>query len=87
MEIIVPHHILEGLHAVREAGTFNMFDIESVKVQAVALGYPDTTEWIEANRDLYTEGIFQGFQAVNDYDRQSPSVLEGSTGRDCTYPI
>ena len=76
MKIIVPSHILEGLNAVRSAGTFNMFDIESVKVQAVALGYPETTGWIEANRDLYTEGIFQGFQAINDNDRRSPSVLK-----------
>ena len=43
-----------------------MFDIESVKVQAVALGYPETAEWIEANRDLYAEGISRSFRAVND---------------------
>lgn len=61
MKIVVPSYIFEGLNAVRKAGTFNMFDIEAVKIQAVALGYPETAEWIEANRELYAKGVFQGF--------------------------
>lgn len=66
MKIAVPRHIFEGLHAVRKAGTFNMFEIDGVIIQAVALGYPETAQWIEAHREIYTEGIFRGFCAAED---------------------
>lgn len=66
MKIAVPSYIFEGLNAVRKAGTFNMFDIEAVKIQAVALGYPETAEWIEANSEVYVNGIFQGFRSADE---------------------
>lgn len=55
--------VLEGLNAVRQAKTTNMFDINVVKVQAVALGFLETAEWIENNIEVYSEGIFRGFDA------------------------
>ena len=61
--IAVPRHILEGIDAVRESRTANMLDVEFVRVQAVALGYPETAEWIKANLEQYMEGVFRGFKA------------------------
>jgi hypothetical protein len=58
----VPARVLEGLEAVRRAGTTNMFDRQVVCIQAVALGYPEAQAWIENNTETYTEGIFTGFE-------------------------
>jgi len=35
-----------------------------VRLQAVALGYMETAEWIEANLETYCSGIFRGFTAL-----------------------
>ncbi|WP_449416020.1 DUF5049 domain-containing protein [Phormidium nigroviride] len=59
--ILVPAHILEGIKAVRECGTTNMFDVAIAKVQAVALGYPETADWIDSHREDYEQGIVSGF--------------------------
>lgn len=53
--------IYGGILAVKEAGTVNLFDVNLVKVQAVALGYPETADWIKANPERYAQGVFQGF--------------------------
>lgn len=58
----VPARVLEGLEAVKKAGTTNMFDWRFVCIQAVALGYPEASEWIENNTKTYSEGIFTGFE-------------------------
>jgi hypothetical protein len=58
----VPASVLEGLEAVRRAGTTNMFDWRVVCIQAVALGYPEAQAWIENNIETYVEGIFTGFE-------------------------
>lgn len=58
----VPPHIFEALTAIRDVGTTNMFDVEVVKVQAVALDFPETADWIEANKQTYVDGIFRGFE-------------------------
>jgi hypothetical protein len=58
----VPAQVLEGLEAVRRAGTTNMFDWRVACIQAVALGYPETQAWIENNTETYVEGIFTGFE-------------------------
>lgn len=59
--IKVPANILEGLKAVRECGSTNMFDVKVVQLQAVALGYPEAAEWIEENTSDYIEGVFKNF--------------------------
>ena len=61
----VPEHILQGIDAVREANTINMFNANMVRLQAVALGYMETAEWIEANLETYCSGIFRGFAALS----------------------
>jgi hypothetical protein len=59
--IQIPERILEGINAVREAQTTNMFNANTVRLQAVALGYLETAQWIEANWETYCSGVFQGF--------------------------
>ncbi|TXI96421.1 MAG: DUF5049 domain-containing protein [Burkholderiaceae bacterium] len=62
--IQIPERILEGIDAVREANTTNMFNANMVRLQAVALGYLETAQWIEANLESYSSGIFRGFAAL-----------------------
>lgn len=62
--IKVPERILQGIDAVREANTTNMFNAGTVRLQAVALGYLETAQWIEANLETYCSGIFRGFAAL-----------------------
>ena len=62
--IQIPERILEGINAVREAETTNMFNANMVRLQAVALGYLETAQWIEANLETYGSGIFRGFAAL-----------------------
>ncbi|MEG4596052.1 DUF5049 domain-containing protein [Microcoleus sp. F8_C2] len=62
--IQIPERILQGIDAVREANTTNMFHANTVRLQAVALGYLETAQWIEANLETYCSGIFRGFAAL-----------------------
>jgi hypothetical protein len=62
--IQIPERILEGINAVREAQTTNMFNANTVRLQAVALGYLETAQWIEANLETYCSGVFRGFAAL-----------------------
>ncbi|MEG3920693.1 MULTISPECIES: DUF5049 domain-containing protein [unclassified Microcoleus] len=62
--IQIPECILEGINAVREANTTNMFHANTVRLQAVALGYLETAQWIEANLESYCSGVFRGFAAL-----------------------
>ena len=62
--IQIPERILEGIDAVREAQTTNMFNARLVRLQAVALGYLETAQWIEANLEIYCNGVFRGFAAL-----------------------
>lgn len=62
--IQIPERILEGINAVREANTTNMFNARFVRLQAVALGYLETAQWIEANLETYCSGVFRGFAAL-----------------------
>jgi hypothetical protein len=62
--IQIPERILEGINAVQEASTTNMFHANTVRLQAVALGYLETAQWIEANLETYSSGVFRGFAAL-----------------------
>jgi len=62
--IKIPERILEGIEAVREGNTTNMFNAHFVQLQAVALGYLETAQWIEANSETYYSGVFRGFVAL-----------------------
>ena len=63
--INISERILQGIDAVRDANTINMFDASVVQIQAVALGYVETALWIEANQETYYSGIFRGFVALS----------------------
>ena len=65
LPVQVPLVVFDGLNAVRETRITNMFDVELVKIQAVALGLLETAEWIEANRELYYDGICRGFESLS----------------------
>ncbi|THF74378.1 DUF5049 domain-containing protein [Cohnella fermenti] len=57
----VPKRVYEGLEAVRSSGRTNMLIVSDVLRCARSMGYPETAQWIEDNRNPYWEGIFQGF--------------------------
>ncbi|MCT7957186.1 DUF5049 domain-containing protein [Laspinema palackyanum] len=57
----VPDKVLEGLNAVLYAGTTNMLDVRIVILQAAALSYVDTVEWIQDHKQDYIQGVFRGF--------------------------
>jgi hypothetical protein len=61
----IPERILQGIDAVRSANTTNMFNANMVRLQAVALGYMETAQWIETNQQTYCNGIFRGFAALS----------------------
>lgn len=57
----VPDKVLEGLNAVLYAGTTNMLQVKVVMLQAAALDYMETADWIQAHKQDYIEGVFRGF--------------------------
>ena len=59
--IIVSAKVFEGLEAVRTSGLTNMFDRPRVIEIAEMMGYDETAEWLALNRNLYAQGLFQGF--------------------------
>lgn len=61
--IKLPPEVLDGLQAVRKSGTTNMLDVPVVCLQAVALGYPETADWINENTNTYIEGVSSGFES------------------------
>lgn len=63
--IEVPERILQGIDAVKELATINMFDARIVRAQAAALEYLETALWIEANPETYYDGIIRGFAALS----------------------
>ena len=64
--IAVSAEVFEGLEAVRTSGLTNMFDRPRVIEIAEMMGYDETAEWLASNRNLYSQGLFQGFQVVDD---------------------
>ena len=64
--IKVPPEVAVGLQAVRDSKTTNMSDASLASIQAVALGYPETADWIGKNTKAYLEGIYRGFEEVVD---------------------
>ncbi len=64
--IMVSEEVFEGLEAVRRSGITNMFDRPRVIEIAEMMGYDETAEWLVSNRNLYSQGLFQGFQVGED---------------------
>jgi len=58
----VPKKVFEGIEAVMENGSVNMFDYANVQRVAHNLGYYETVLWIERNQEKFLDGIFEGFE-------------------------
>ena len=65
-KVSVPKPVLDGLEAVRQSGLTNMLDRPVVARLAEELGFDEAARWIEAHRKEFSEGIFRGFEAVED---------------------
>ena len=65
MSIQVSEDVLEGLKAVRDSGATNMLDRPCVIELLDQVGYDQATVWVSENKDLYSRGIFQGFEVAN----------------------
>lgn len=65
-EVRVPKAVLDGLEAVRQSGLTNMLDRPVVARLAMEFGFDEAALWIEEHRDLYAQGLFRGFEAVED---------------------
>jgi hypothetical protein len=64
--IVVSAEVFEGLETVRRSGLTNMFDRPRVIEIAEMMGYDETAEWLVSNRNLYAQGLFQGFEVAED---------------------
>ena len=65
MAVQVTAEVLEGLEAARDSANHNMFDVASVQNWLFLHGYPLASEWLANNKDEYTHGIFEGFEATS----------------------
>lgn len=64
--IPIPAAVYDGLETVRRSGLTNMLDRPRVIEIAELWGYDETAAWLRENRRLYAEGIFQGFQVIEE---------------------
>jgi len=65
-KVRVSKPVLDGLEAVRRSGLTNMLDRPVVARLAEELGFDEAARWVEAHKKGFSEGIFRGFQAVED---------------------
>ena len=65
-KVEVSRAVLDGLEAVRQSGLTNMLDRPVVAGLAREFGFEEAARWIEGHRSRYAEGIFKGFEAVED---------------------
>lgn len=63
MAVKVPTVVLETLEAIRRSGETNMLDRPRVQVIADRMEAYETVVWLEDNKKLYAQGIFEGFEA------------------------
>lgn len=65
-KIKVPKEVLEGIMAVRETGRTNMIDRKTVQFVANDLEFYATVIWLEDNPKPYSQGLFLGFEPVDE---------------------
>lgn len=70
MPIKVPKPVLDGIAAVRNSGATNMFDRPMVAKLCAEMDFHEAALWVNDNRKLYSEGIFQGFEAEEESESQ-----------------
>ena len=62
MGVRVSREVFEGIEAVRQSGLTNMLDRPQVAQLAEQMGFEASARWVRANRDLYAQAVFQGFE-------------------------
>ena len=73
MAVQVSTEVFEGLERVRHEGHTNMLDRDMVQRLAHENEDYATVIWLEDNKNLYTQGIFAGFELVD----EKPARKEG----------
>lgn len=75
----VSPRIYAGLEAVVAAGRCSLYQRSKVALIAVELGYPETAEWVMADKSRYAAGLFHGFtvegeEEATDAEGASPTA-------------
>ena len=70
MPIKIPKNVLDGIAAVRNSGATNMLDRPMVAHICMDMGYNEAALWINDNKSEYANGIFQGFEAMEESESQ-----------------
>lgn len=63
MSVKVTEDVLHGIKAVRDGGETNMLDRPRVIELLESMGHDQAAVWVTENKKLYSQGIFQGFEA------------------------
>jgi 6-phosphogluconate dehydrogenase (decarboxylating) len=78
--MMVDKDIYDGLEFVRSSGLTNMFDWNEVRRLLKQFGYLVAYKWVTDNKKEYSQGIFEGFEPVDDmfseYDTPSKVWVE-----------
>lgn len=72
MPIQITKIVFTGLEAVRRSGATNMFDRPRVIELLEEMGFDKSADWVRNHKTEYANGIFQGFEAVD-----NPGQAEG----------
>lgn len=56
--------VFEGIKACRDAGKYNMFEVNSVIHWLESHGHIEAADWVERNRGEYARGIMYGFDVI-----------------------
>lgn len=66
MPVKVPKSVLDGISAVQDSGRTNMLDRNAVVRLCMEFDFHKAALWINENRKEYAEGVFGGFEAIED---------------------
>jgi len=69
MPIQITKEVFAGLEAVRRSGATNMFDRPRVIELLDEMGFDEAADWVRNHKAEYANGIFQGFEAVDDPEK------------------
>lgn len=71
MAVEVPREVFEGLERVRVGGRSNMLDRPAVQRLAYENEDYAAVLWLEDNKELYAQGVFEGFEPVDAAEREA----------------
>lgn len=75
---LVTQEILDGIEAMQEDGSYNMFQWQSVAAWCLRNGHKAAGVWIAQNHRDYASGIIAGFtvvSALTEYDAFNPNDI------------